>query len=438
MARIISIDKYSPAYKTAISVGDELISINNNKINDLLDYMYYSNNSKLTLQLLSDGVNKTVKIIKDEYEDLGLNFDSYLLDKEKSCKNKCVFCFIDQLPKGMRNSLYYKDDDVRLSLLTGNYVTLTNLSDEDIERIIKLKISPINISVHTTDGGLRVKMMKNPNASKIMPILKSFYKAKINMRCQLVICKGLNDGENLKQSLNDLYELYPYVSSVAVVPVGLTCHRTELYPLEPILKDDAAEIIKITNKFSKKALEENNTRFCYCADELYIKAGLEIPENDYYEEYEQLENGVGLLRQFEQEFHYELEDTGILKNNVSFSIATGTSAAPFLKTLLDEAQKKWHNLEYNIYAIENDFFGRSVNVAGLLTGQDILKQLKGKKLYKTLLISSSMLRHGTNTFLDDFTVDRLEKELNIKIIPVDCDGGALIDLICEMGGNTVV
>ncbi|MBE6903591.1 MAG: DUF512 domain-containing protein [Ruminococcaceae bacterium] len=437
MAKIISIDKGSPAYKSSILVGDELVSINNNKINDLLDYMYYSNNSKLTLCLLSNGIEKTVKIFKDEYEDLGLNFDNYLLDKEKSCKNKCVFCFIDQLPKGMRSSLYYKDDDVRLSLLTGNYVTLTNLSEQDIQRIIKLKISPINISVHTTDGELRVKMMKNPNAAKIMPILKSFNEAKINMRCQLVICKGLNDGEALKKSLADLYELYPQVSSVAVVPVGLTCHRTELYPLEPILKEDALEIIKTAEEFSKKALKEKGTRFCYCADEMYIKAELDIPDNEYYEEYEQLENGVGLLRQFEQEFHYEFEEMEALKKDVRFSVATGTSAAPFLKSLLDEARKKWHNLEYEIYAIENDFFGRSVNVAGLLTGQDILKQLKGKKLYETLLISSAMLRHGTNTFLDDYTIPQLEKELNVKIIPVDCDGGTFIDLIYEMGGNTV-
>lgn len=433
--KISEVANNSKAKKAGIKPGDNLLFINDNEIIDVLDYMYYSSDSPLSLKLEDSKKNLySVLINNDDYEDLGLTFETYLMDSEKSCKNKCVFCFVDQLPKNMRKSLYYKDDDVRLSFLTGNYVTLTNLSDREIDRIIKLKISPINISVHTTNGELRKKLMKNPNAEKIMDILPRFSDAGINMRCQLVICKGLNDGEELKRSLRELYSMYPQVSSVAVVPVGLTCHRTELYPLEALSKDDASETINIVNSFSDKALEENGTRFCYNADEMYIKAGLSLPDYDYYEDFEQLENGVGLIRLLESEFMVELKKAKILKKTVNISVATGISAAPFIQMLIDYAEKKWHNFKCNVYPIQNDFFGRSINVTGLLTGIDIIKQLKDKELNDYLFISSSMLRAGTDIFLDDTTVSDLERELDTKVVVIS-NGTDFISEIYNLGGQ---
>ena len=434
MSAIISnIIKNSPACKAKIKAGLKLMSINSNKINDIIDYMYYSTGEKLALELTDDEKIIKYNIRKEEYEDLGLQFDDYLMDKEKHCSNKCIFCFIDQLPRGMRDTLYYKDDDLRMSFLVGNYISLTNLSGDDIERVIKQKISPINISVHTMNSELRVKMMGSPKAAKINEIMSAFAKAGLQMRCQLVICKGINDGKELEYSLNELYKLYPAVTSVSVVPVGLTKHRQNLFDLEPLNKLDAQEIIDITENFSKTCLNKDNTRFCYPADELFIKAGREIPDYDYYEEFEQLENGVGLISLLQHDFNENLLKQRGGEKHLDLSIATGVSAAPYINSLIDETRKKWHNLNCKVYAVKNAFFGETVNVSGLITGKDLTEQLKNKDLGSCLLIPSVMLRHEKDMFLDSMTIKKAEEILNVTIKPVSINGRDFLNAL--IGGK---
>ncbi len=413
----------SPASKALIVENDKLISINGNKINDVLDYMFFSCNKELELAIKSkDDIKRIVKISKKEYEDLGLCFEDYLMDKQKHCQNKCIFCFIDQLPKGLRKTLYFKDDDIRLSFLMGNYISLTNLNEQDIRRIIKLKISPINISVHTTNTTLRKKMMNNDNATSINDIMKRFAFACIEMKCQIVVCKGINDKDELKKTLNDLFSFYPFVSSVSVVPVGLTKYREGLFPLSPLNIDDAKEIIKITETFSNKCFEKTRTRFAFIADELFLKANQPIPDYEYYEEYSQLENGVGLMALFQEEFlnSYIKKKENDKTNHIS--IVTGVSAYPLIKKLVAKACEKWHNLHCEVYPIVNNFFGETVNVAGLITGNDLIEQLKDKPLGDKLLIPSVMLRYEKDMFLDNVTIDKIESKLNAKVKIIDIDG----------------
>lgn len=419
----------SVADKAGIKPGDTLISINGHTIEDVLDYRFYLTEERLSLICERDGKSRETVVCKAEYEDIGLEFDTYLMDKQRHCKNHCIFCFIDQMPKGMRESLYFKDDDARLSFLFGNYITLTNLSDRDVERIIEMHISPVNISVHTTNPGLRVKMMKNPRAGESLKLIKRLADAGITINCQLVLCPGINDGPELIRSLIDLGALYPGVQTVSCVPVGLTDHREGLYPLTPYDKSSAAEVIRIIDTFSEGFTQMHGTRTAYASDEFYLTAGLPIPDASFYGDFAQLENGVGMLSLLRSEVEAALSDQDGDSRSRRVSIATGVAAHPFLNGLVDEIQKKWHTVECTVYPIINDFFGHKITVAGLLTGRDIIAQLKDKPLGDELLLSSSMLRDGTDVFLDDVTLPEMEKALGIPIRVVENDGYAFVDAV---------
>ena len=423
---IRSIDRGSPLHHKA-HVGDAVVSINGNKIIDVLDYKFYAYDSRLSVRLRRpDGSEHEVTVHKPEGGDLGLEFESYLMDTPRSCANNCVFCFIDQLPKGMRKTMYFKDDDARLSFLLGNYITLTNLSKREIERIIALHISPINVSVHTTNPELRRKMLQNPRAGESIETMRRFARAGIVMNCQIVCCPGLNDGEELLRSMRELEEMYPGIHSVSIVPVGLTRFREGLYPLTPYTRELAAETIDMVTAFGDECLKRHGTRIFFCGDELYIKAERELPPDEFYEEHTQLENGVGMIRLLETEFRSALmlseEPDGL-----PFSIATGVSAAPYFEKLLGMAKEKYGTIKGQVYAIENDFFGRSINVTGLITGQDLIRQLKGKDLGQRLLISQNMLRREEMDFLDDVPLEQASKELGVPIYPIEQDGFALWD-----------
>ena len=423
---IKSIDRGSPLHRKA-HVGDAVIAINGNKIIDVLDYKFFAYDSRLKVLLRRpDGSEYEVAVRKSEGGDLGLEFESYLMDTPRSCANNCVFCFIDQLPKGMRRTMYFKDDDARLSFLLGNYITLTNLSKREIERIIALHISPINVSVHTTNPALRCKMLQNPIAGDSIETMRRFAAAGIVMNCQIVCCPGLNDGEELLRSMRDLEEMYPGVHSVSIVPVGLTRFREGLYPLTPYTKEMAAETIDMVTAFGDECLKRHGTRIFFCGDELYIKAERELPPDEFYEEHTQLENGVGMIRLLETEFRSALMLSDE-PDGVPFSIATGVSAAPYFDKLLGMAKEKYGTIKGQVYAIENDFFGRSINVTGLITGQDLIRQLKGRELGERLLISQNMLRREEMDFLDDVTLEQASKELGVPIYPIEQDGFALWD-----------
>lgn len=425
---IKSIDRTSPLHGHA-HPGDALVSINGNKIIDVLDYKYYAYDERLDVLLRSpDGQEKTVKIHKREGGDLGIDFEDYLMDRPRSCANNCIFCFIDQLPKGMRKTMYFKDDDARLSFLMGNYITLTNLSPREVQRIIDLHISPINVSVHTTNPELRCKMLRNPNAGKSIEIMRRFAENGIVMNCQIVCCPDINDGAELDRTMRDLAAMYPGVHSVSIVPLGMTKFREGLYPLTPFTKERAGEVLDQVTVFGDECKSRFGTRIFFCGDELYIKAQREIPEDEFYEEYTQLENGVGMFRLMETEF------TSALKlsdepDGVPFSIATGVSAAPFFEKLLKKAKEKYPALNGRVYAIVNDFFGHSINVAGLVTGGDLINQLKGKELGQRLFISQNMLRRQEMDFLDDITLVQASNGLGVPIYPIEQDGFALWDAI---------
>ena len=423
---IKSIDRGSPLHRKA-HVGDAVIAINGNKIIDVLDYKFFAYDSRLKVLLRRpDGSEYEVAVRKSEGGDLGLEFESYLMDTPRSCANNCVFCFIDQLPGGMRRTMYFKDDDARLSFLLGNYITLTNLSKREIERIIALHISPINVSVHTTNPELRCKMLQNPRAGESIETMRRFAAAGIVMNCQIVCCPGLNDGEELLRSMRDLEEMYPGVHSVSIVPVGLTRFREGLYPLTPYTKELAGETIDMVTAFGDECLKRHGTRIFFCGDELYIKAERELPPDEFYEEHTQLENGVGMIRLLETEFRSALMLSDE-PDGVPFSIATGVSAAPYFDKLLGMAKEKYGTIKGQVYAIENDFFGRSINVTGLITGQDLIRQLKGRELGERLLISQNMLRREEMDFLDDVTLEQASKELGVPIYPIEQDGFALWD-----------
>ena len=427
---ISSVGKGSPADFAGICPGDTLVSINGNEIMDVLDYRFYETDAKLSLRLRgADGVERGVFIRKGQYEAIGLEFETYLMDKQHSCRNRCIFCFIDQLPKGMRETLYFKDDDSRLSFLFGNYITLTNLSSHEVERIIKMHISPINISVHTTNPELRVKMMGNRFAGQALGLLKRFADAGIKMNCQLVLCPGVNDGPELERTLSDLKALIPAVQSVAVVPVGVTKFREGLYPMKTYDAASAAEVIAIMERFGDEFMKEVGDRVAYPADEFYLIAGKELPAPEYYGDFAQLENGVGLLASLKQEFLDALEDFTPPEGKRRVTIATGAAAHPFLDSLLDELRRKCNNLTCNVVPIRNDFFGTTIVVAGLVTGGDIIKQLKGKELGDALLLPSAMLRHDGDVFLDDVSLDDLREALNIEVVPVRNDGYELLDAV---------
>lgn len=421
-----SVDEGNPLRKKVFP-GDELIAINGHRIIDVLDYKFYSYEKKLILELRTpEGKTKLVSLRKREGGDAGLDFETYLMDKPRSCANKCIFCFIDQNPKGMRPSIYFKDDDARLSFLMGCYITLTNLSQREVQRIIDLHVSPVNVSVHTTNPQLRCEMLGNPRAGQSIDIMKRFAEAGIRMNCQIVCCPGINDGSELQRSMEDLIAMYPSVHSVSIVPVGLTKYREGLYPLTPFNSVSAADTIRQVTEFGNKCVQKYGERVFFCSDELYLIAGLDFPPDEFYEDHAQLENGVGMLRLLETEFCLALKMADE-PDGVDFSIACGVSAAQTMEKLLCTAQKKYAKLKGKVYTIYNDFFGRSVTVSGLVTGGDLIAQLKGRELGQRLLISQNMLRREEMDFLDDVKLSEASEALGIPIYPVEEDGAALLD-----------
>ena len=433
--QIKSVMRHSYADRAGIRDGETLLSINGNDIVDVLDYRFYQLNSSLELKVRDlKGEVRTVCLRKPEYDELGLDFETYLMDKEKSCRNKCIFCFIDQLPKGLRETLYFKDDDSRLSFLFGNYVTLTNLSEHEISRIIKMHISPINVSVHTTNPELRVKMMGNRFAGDSLKILKRFADSSIDINTQIVCCPGVNDGDELRRSLRDLYDYN--VNLIAVVPVGLTKYREGLYPLTPFTKEKAAETVDILEKFGEMCMRTRGKRIAYAADELYIKAEREIPDASFYGDFEALENGIGLIAMLKEDVLAELEyrdaDPSIRRN---VSIACGTSAAPYLREMMDRVEEKYPGVRITVYPIVNEFFGEMINVSGLIVGNDLIAQLKNKPLREELLISSAMLRFENDLFLDDVSIDDVRKALHINVTPIHNDGTMLVNAILGEEGE---
>lgn len=430
MSVVISdVQKGSPAHSADILAGETLVSIDGNEIMDVLDYRFYQNNKKIELKIINlKGQIRTVIIEKDEYEEIGLLFPTYLMDSKRSCRNKCVFCFIDQLPKGLRESLYFKDDDSRLSFLFGNYITLTNITEHEIDRIIKMHISPINISVHTTNPELRVKMMCNKNAGNALEILKRLNDSGIKMNSQLVLCPGYNDGDELRRSLRDLTSLNN-MECIAAVPVGLTKHRDNLPYIEPFNSETASQTIDIINEFCDETLLKYGERRVYASDEFYLISGRKIPESEFYGDFLQLENGVGLWALLKSEAEDALLDIEKFSSDRHISIATGVAAFPLIRSIADKCEEKCNGLKCSVYAIENTFFGDKITVAGLITATDIYEQLKEKTIGSKLLIPSVMLRKEGDMFLDSVTAEELSEKLGVNIEPVDNDGCALVDTI---------
>ena len=428
MAVIIeSVQAGSLAYKKNISAGDSLISVNGNVINDVLDYRFYLNDKKLRLAVKgANGKMRVATVFKDEFEDIGLEFETYLMDKQQHCKNKCIFCFIDQLPKGLRESLYFKDDDSRLSFLFGNYITLTNMKDEDIDRIIKMHISPVNISVHTKNPDLRVKMMLNPRAGESLRYIEKLAKGGILLNTQLVLCPGINDGAQLEYSLKKLGELYPQVQSIAAVPVGLSDHRDGLYPLEPYTSETAGEVIDIIDRFNAEFEEEHGEIIAYAADEFYLKAEREIPDADYYNGFPQLENGVGMWALLESEFMQALEVCDTKEKFRRVTAVTGQAAYPLIKKLAEKATEKIKGLEVNVVCAKNRLLGGMITVSGLLCGEDIAYALEGEDIGEELLIPPNSMRKEGDMFLDNMTVTELSQKLGVKVTANGSGGDELL------------
>lgn len=431
MVKITSVEENSLAHGAKIAANDTLVAINGNEIRDVLDYRFYLTEREIDLSLLRDGKPYSVRIRKGEYDDIGLEFETPLMDKKHSCRNGCVFCFIDQLPPNMRASLYFKDDDDRLSFLHGNYVTLTNLKQSDVDRLIKMRLSPVNVSVHTTNPDLRVKMMKNKHAGEVLKYLRQLADADIALCTQIVLCKGLNDGAELDRSMRDLTTYYPALRSCAIVPVGLTRYREGLYPLERFTPEECAAVIEQVNAFGDACLEKYGTRLFFCADEFYVQAGLPLPDEDYYEDYSQIENGVGMITSLSSEFDWELDGLDELLPRFraprTVSVATGRAAYDTLQTLASRLMARVSGLTVQVYCIKNNFFGESVTVAGLLTGKDVSEQLQGKPLGDELLFPAVMLKADEDIFLDDMTPSDLSHALgDIPTRPSASDGAELV------------
>lgn len=418
----------SIAEEAGIEKGDILVSIDGEKVYDIFDFRFLTASECLTLEIQKeDGEIWEIDIEKDEDEDLGLEFEHDMIDEAQSCNNKCIFCFIDQLPVGMRDTLYFKDDDSRLSFLTGNYVTLTNVDKSDIERIIKYKLSPINVSVHTTNPDLRVFMLKNKFAGNVVSVIKKLVDNGTTVNCQIVLCRGINDGSELDRTLSDLSALYPGVGSISVVPVGITRYRDELCRLEPYDSKASVDVIKQVEKWQKELLKKYRSRVVYLADEFYIMAGEKIPEYKEYEDFPQIENGVGLISMLKHEFYQHIEKIKIESfNNRKVSIATGVSAYNYIRELAHELTERF-KININVYEIKNEFFGENVTVTGLLTGRDIVSRLKGKELGHELLICDCMLKADEDVFLDDYTLSMIESQLDVRIKVVENSGKAFVE-----------
>ena len=417
--------------KAGILKNDVIEIINGREITDVLDYRFAIQSKKLLIKFKRGLEELQVNIRKSsEFSDIGLEFETYLMDKQHSCRNKCIFCFVDQMPKGMRDTLYFKDDDSRLSFLFGNYITLTNLTEKEVDRICEMHISPINISVHTMNPELRVKMMKNKNAGESLRFIKKFHDAGILMNTQLVLCPGINDGEELRFSLSELAKFSPYINSIAAVPVGITKYRENLEHLDIYNKETANDVINIIDEFNAHYSFFNNGKIlAYASDEFYLLAEKEFPTEDYYGEYSQLDNGVGMCTLLKSEFLSALEETAPKTINRKITLVTGESAFTLLSDLCKKAEEKFENLKVNVIKITNEFFGTTVTVAGLLTGQDLKAQLQGKDLGEELLIPRVSLRNEGDKFLDDLTLEELAAFLNVKVTPVENDGYNLLEKI---------
>lgn len=425
-----SVEPGSIADEMGIEAGDKLISINDNTIEDVFDYHYYVNDEEIVLLIeKANGEEWELEIEKDYEEDLGIVFEQGLMDEYRSCRNKCMFCFIDQMPKGMRETLYFKDDDSRLSFLQGNYITLTNMSDHDVDRIVKYHLEPINISFHTTNPELRCKMLHNRFAGEALKKVDKFYEGSIQMNGQIVLCKGINDGDELERSIRDMSKYLPHLQSVSVVPVGLTKYRDGLYPLESFSKEDAEKVIDTIEKWQKIFYEEYGLHFIHAGDEWYIMAEREMPEEERYDGYLQLENGVGMLRLLLNEFEEAYAEVEGDDRQMEVSMATGFLAYPYLKKMIKKLQEKFPNVTVHLYPIRNDFFGEKITVAGLITGQDLIAQLKEQQLGERLLLPCNMLRSGEEVFLDDVTLSELKESLQIQVDIVKSSGWDFIEAI---------
>ena len=435
MVKITYVDKGSRADTAGIKALDNLISINGREICDVLDYRFFLAERQVTLKILRDSEELEFSIRKQQYDDIGLDFETPLMDKKHSCENKCVFCFIDQLPKGMRKTLYFKDDDSRLSFLHGNYITLTNLHDKDIDRIIEMHISPVNISVHTTNPELRVKMMHNKRAGEVLSYMRKLADAGISLCGQIVLCKGLNDGEELDRSMRDLSELFPAMQSVSIGPAGLTRFREKLYPLEGFTKEESAKIIDQVDRFAKEFEKKNGSRMFFCSDEFYLKAERTLPEESYYEGYPQIENGVGmitsLITEFREELEYLDEYLESYKTPRHVSIATGVAAYDTIKAMATDLEARIEGLQIDVYKIINNFFGETITVSGLLTGKDISEQLMEKDLGDLLLFPGNALRADGDLFLDDMSPEELSEKLKVSVAPSHDSGEGFI---CDVLG----
>ena len=430
MVKITCVDKNSRADKAGIKANDTLISINGREINDVLDYRFHLANRNLDIVIERNGEKLHFSISKQEYDDIGLDFETPLMDKKHSCENKCIFCFIDQLPKGLRKSLYFKDDDSRLSFLHGNYITLTNLEDKDIDRIIEMHISPVNVSVHTTNPELRVQMMKNKRSGEVLRYLKRFADAGIHICGQIVLCKGINDGAELERSMNDLIEYFPALQSVSIVPAGKTKFREKLFALESFTKEDCKSVIQQVEAFADKSLDKFGSRLFFCADEFYIKAELPLHDDDYYEGYAQIENGVGMLTSLLTEFGLETpyieEYLQEFNKPRKVTVVTGMAAKDQITDMCARLSSIVDGLEIEVHPIINNFFGHEITVSGLLTGADIYDQLKDRELFDELILPPNVLRSEGDLFLCGMSIDELSEKLNVKIRLSGNDGSGFI------------
>ena len=433
---ITSVAAGSPAEKAGVRAGETLLRLNGHEIVDVLDYRFFCYDAKLSVELRAvDGTKRKLRVKKDEGQDLGLNFDTYLMDEPRPCSNHCVFCFVDQMPPGMRDTLYFKDDDARLSFLMGNYITLTNLTEREARRIIELRISPINVSVQATEPRLRRTLLGNKDAGRSLEYMRAFGRAGIEMNGQIVVCPGGNDGAHLRRTISDLMDIG--FRSCSVVPVGLTKYRKGLAKLSPVDEKAAAGIIDTVDEYGALCKERYGTRMFFCADELYLKANRPLPDRDYYEDFGQLENGVGMLRSTMDEFLSGLAD--VEDGDVpSFTIATGVAAAPFIERLVGAAKERFPALRGEVAAIVNDFFGHTITVSGLITGQDIIKQLTARgKLGERVILPANMLRHGEGVFLDDVTLAQLSEALHRRVTVSETDGYSLVDAIFSKGEDAL-
>ncbi len=427
--RIKAVDPGSIGEELGLEPGDRLLTIDGNEIEDIFDYEYYVGSQSIVAVVEKENGEEWELEIENEYEDLGLTFENGLMSEYRSCRNKCIFCFIDQMPKGMRQTLYFKDDDSRLSFLQGNYVTLTNMSDRDIDRIIKFKLSPINISVHTTNQELRCRMLNNRFAGEALKKIDRLYEAKTPMNGQIVMCRGINDGEELERTIRDLSRYIPCMESVSVVPVGLSKFRQGLYPLEAVTKEDAVRTIDTVERWQRKLYEEHGTHFIHASDEFYILAEREMPEAERYDGYVQLENGVGMIRLMTQEVREALENLNGDNRKAEVSIATGLLAYSYLQGYAKDIAEKFPGVTIHVYPIVNEFFGEQITVSGLITGRDLIRQLKGKKLGSRLLLPACMFRSGEEVFLDDVTRQEVKTALQVPVDIVKSSGYDFVDAV---------